>query len=65
MKVELGSHTDDRGTEPYKLKLSQSRAKSAVDYIVSKGIDPSRIKGTGYGKTTTDPQRCWRETVYA
>ena len=51
MKVELGSHTDDRGTEPYNLKLSQSRAKSAVDYIVSKGIDPSRIKGTGYGKT--------------
>ena len=51
MKVELGSHTDDRGTEPYNLKLSQLRAQSAVDYIVSKGIDKSRIKGTGYGKT--------------
>ena len=51
MKVELGSHTDDRGTEPYNLRLSQLRAKSAVAYIVSKGIDPSRIKGTGYGKT--------------
>ena len=51
MKVELGSHTDDRGTEPYNLRLSQLRAKSAVDYIVSKGIDQSRIKGTGYGKT--------------
>ena len=51
MKVELGSHTDDRGTEPYNMRLSQLRAKSAVDYIVSKGIEPSRIKGTGYGKT--------------
>ena len=51
MKVELGSHTDDRGTEPYNLKLSQSRAKSAVEYIVSKGINKSRIKGTGYGKS--------------
>ena len=51
MKVELGSHTDDRGTEPYNLKLSQSRAKSAVEYIVSKGITKSRIKGTGYGKS--------------
>jgi len=51
MKVELGSHTDDRGTEAYNLKLSQLRAKSAVDYIVSKGIGPSRIKGKGYGKT--------------
>jgi|GEM_PF-620862 len=51
MKVELGSHTDDRGTEPYNLRLSQLRAKSAVDYTVSKGIEPSRINGTGYGKT--------------
>ncbi len=51
MKVELGSHTDDRGTESYNLRLSQLRAQSAVDYIVSKGIDRARIKGTGYGKT--------------
>jgi outer membrane protein OmpA-like peptidoglycan-associated protein len=51
MKVELGSHTDSRGTEIYNMKLSQLRAKSAIDYIVLKGIDPERIKGTGYGKT--------------
>ena len=51
MKVELGSHTDDRGTESYNLRLSQMRAKSAVNYIVSKGIEITRIKGTGYGKT--------------
>jgi outer membrane protein OmpA-like peptidoglycan-associated protein len=51
MKVELGSHTDVRGSGPYNIKLSQKRAQSAVDYIVSKGIDKMRITGTGYGKT--------------
>ncbi len=51
MKVELGSHTDDRGTESYNLKLSQRRANSVVNYIVAKGINQSRIKGTGYGKS--------------
>jgi hypothetical protein len=51
MKVELGSHTDDRGTEIYNMKLSHLRAQSAVDYIVSKGISRTRIKGTGYGKS--------------
>ena len=51
MKVELSSHTDDRGTILYNLKLSQLRAQVAVDYIVSKGIDKMRISGKGYGKS--------------
>jgi outer membrane protein OmpA-like peptidoglycan-associated protein len=51
MRVELSSHTDVRGTELYNLKLSQRRAQSAVDYIISKGIERYRIFGTGYGKT--------------
>jgi outer membrane protein OmpA-like peptidoglycan-associated protein len=49
--VELGSHTDDRGTKQYNLKLSQKRAQAAVDYIVSKGISKSQIIGKGYGKS--------------
>jgi len=49
--VLLGSHTDSRGSEKYNLKLSQLRAKAAVDYITSKGIDKSKIVGTGYGKS--------------
>ncbi|MTK52654.1 OmpA family protein [Paludibacter sp.] len=50
IKVELGSHTDSRGTFAYNDALSQRRAESAVAYIVSKGIDPSRITAKGYGE---------------
>jgi outer membrane protein OmpA-like peptidoglycan-associated protein len=49
--VELGSHTDSRGSDEYNIRLSQHRAESAVQYIVSKGIEPSRITAHGYGET--------------
>lgn len=53
MIVELGSHTDSRGKAEYNKKLSQSRAESAVKYIIDKGeIDVERIKAKGYGETT-------------
>lgn len=51
MNVVLSSHTDDRGTEIYNLKLSQLRAESSVNYVVAHGIDQTRITGMGYGKT--------------
>jgi outer membrane protein OmpA-like peptidoglycan-associated protein len=50
IKIELGSHTDSRGTSEYNEKLSSQRAKASARYIVSKGIDPSRITGKGYGE---------------
>lgn len=50
IKVKLGSHTDCRGTYAYNDRLSQRRAESAVAYIVSQGIDPSRIIAKGYGE---------------
>ena len=49
--IELGSHTDSRGNDAFNLKLSKARAKSAVDYIVSNGVDATRIKPIGYGET--------------
>ncbi|RNI32229.1 hypothetical protein EFA69_02565 [Rufibacter immobilis] len=49
--IELSSHTDSRGVDIYNLDLSQRRAQSAVDYIISKGIDPKRITARGYGET--------------
>lgn len=52
IKIELSSHTDTRGNDDANMKLSQKRAESAVNYIVTKGkIDPSRIIAKGYGET--------------
>jgi outer membrane protein OmpA-like peptidoglycan-associated protein len=51
MKIELSSHTDARGSDAYNLRLSQRRAQSAVDYLISKGIDSSRLVAKGYGET--------------
>lgn len=50
-KVELSSHTDSRGSNTYNMDLSQRRAQSAVNYIMSKGINRSRIVARGYGET--------------
>ena len=52
--VELGSHTDSRGSDTYNERLSQRRAQSAVDYIVSKGISRSRITAKGVWRNTTN-----------
>lgn len=48
--VELGSHTDARGTAKYNENLSQKRAESAVKYILAKGISPTRLTAKGYGE---------------
>lgn len=48
--LELGSHTDARGSAKYNEKLAQRRAEAAVRYIVSKGIDSQRIVAKGYGE---------------
>lgn len=50
MVIIAKSHTDNRGADDYNLKLSERRAKSTVQYIVSKGIDASRISGKGMGE---------------
>jgi peptidoglycan-associated lipoprotein len=49
--IELGSHTDSRGNDQYNQWLSQSRANSAVQYIIDRGIDKSRITAKGYGES--------------
>jgi outer membrane protein OmpA-like peptidoglycan-associated protein len=51
MVIELGAHTDNVGSEKYNLKLSEARAQSVVTYLISKGIDASRLKAKGYGST--------------
>ncbi|NEM99672.1 OmpA family protein [Pontibacter burrus] len=51
LKIELNSHTDSRESERYNMVLSERRAQAAVDYLVSKGVDKSRLTAKGYGKT--------------
>lgn len=52
IKIKIESHTDSRGKDAYNMKLSDSRAKSTRTYILSKGIDPSRIESAiGYGES--------------
>lgn len=51
MEIELRSHTDARGKDEYNAKLSDNRAKSAVDYIISKGIPKGRLIAKGYGES--------------
>jgi OmpA-OmpF porin, OOP family len=51
ISIELGAHTDSKGSDEYNIKLSHNRAKSCVDYMISKGIDPSRVTWKGYGET--------------
>src|SRR5262249_19147267 len=51
IKVELGSHTDSRADDKYNMKLSQKRAESAVNYIVTHGISKDRITAKGYGES--------------
>jgi peptidoglycan-associated lipoprotein len=50
--IELRSHTDSRAAEDYNLILSQKRAQSVVDYLVSKGIEIERLTAKGYGKSS-------------
>lgn len=49
--AELGSHTDSRGNDVYNAELSERRAKSAVAYILSKGIKEGRLTAKGYGES--------------
>jgi len=51
LKIEIKSHTDSRAAADYNMKLTNDRAKKVIDYIISNGIDPSRVSGRGYGET--------------
>ncbi len=50
MVIEATSHTDSRGSDAYNLSLSDRRAKTTVQYVISKGIDKNRITGQGKGE---------------
>lgn len=63
LKIEVGSHTDSRGSIKYNLNLSSKRANEVVNYIASHGININRIKAIGFGESQpinncTDNVKC-------
>jgi len=51
LKIKLTAHTDSRGDADYNQELSQKRADSAKNYLISRGIDYQNITSVGYGET--------------
>jgi outer membrane protein OmpA-like peptidoglycan-associated protein len=51
MRVSIEGHTDNVGRETTNMRLSQRRAEAVRDYLVSKGISPTRLEATGFGPT--------------
>lgn len=51
MKVEIGGHTDNVGSEDANMKLSHARAKAVMDYLLKAGISSNRLQAKGYGET--------------
>ncbi|WP_304252295.1 OmpA family protein [Parabacteroides gordonii] len=49
--IELGAHTDRKGTDQYNERLAQRRAQSVVDYLIAGGIDKERLEAKGYGES--------------
>jgi outer membrane protein OmpA-like peptidoglycan-associated protein len=51
IEIEMSAHTDNKGSDDYNYKLSDERARSVREYIISKGISAGRIISQGYGET--------------
>ena len=69
MAIEIGAHTDARGSNEYNLILSHKRAKSVMEYLISQGISETRLKSEGFGETQplnncVKPKMC-KEEAYS
>jgi len=51
IQIEVAAHTDSRANDQYNMELSDRRAQSTKDWLIKRGIDPSRVSGKGYGET--------------
>ena len=52
LKIEVAGHTDSMSSDTHNMKLSAARAKTVMDYFVSKGIDAASLTSKGYGEST-------------
>lgn len=49
IKIEIGGHTDNIGSEEYNLNLSETRAKAVYEFLIKNGIEKSRLTFQAYG----------------
>ena len=50
LRIEIGGHTDSLGSQSYNLTLSQKRARTVRDYLISRGVAANRLQAEGYGE---------------
>ncbi len=51
IKIKIGGHTDNVGSDSYNQQLSEKRAKAVVDWLIQNGIDANRLQYQGYGES--------------
>lgn len=65
IQVLIEGHADERGTSEYNLALADRRANAAKDYVVSLGVDGSRVRTVSYGKERpgcdASTEECWQQ----
>jgi outer membrane protein OmpA-like peptidoglycan-associated protein len=65
LRVEIGGHTDGKGSNEYNIALSQRRSQSVVNWLIGKGVDKARLSARGYGEevplATNDDEEEGRE----
>ncbi|HPR63213.1 MAG TPA: peptidoglycan-associated lipoprotein Pal [Thermoanaerobaculia bacterium] len=65
IKIMIEGHCDERGTREYNLSLGEKRASAAMDYLVSLGVDASRVDVISYGEdrpfSTCHDESCWSQ----
>ena len=63
LTVSIESHTDSKGASSYNQKLSERRAKTTMQYVISKGVDSSRLSADGKGESNpiVDCSSCNKE----
>jgi len=51
LEIEIGGHTDNKGSDDYNINLSQGRSQAVVDYLVNRGVAAARLRARGYGES--------------
>ncbi|WP_407049930.1 peptidoglycan-associated lipoprotein Pal [Methyloraptor flagellatus] len=63
--VTVEGHADERGTREYNIALGQRRAVATRDYLISRGVQPTRLRVISYGKerpvAVCDAEQCWNQ----